>query len=149
MKRFLILFLILGLVFGSIATADAGKKKKKKKKPPPPYTVEGTYDVPAIGTAGAGISTQGLSFPSNDTHVWVTVEITDDVSPTAHGSFSWDTDGDDISDTGFVVCGSTPEPVQVPPNTTINAFIWGLPGPDCPTGFSTSGTVKMTFSAIP
>lgn len=147
MKRAIVLSLILGLVFGSIATAEAGKKKKKK--PAPPYTMEATYDTPAIGTAGAGVSTQGISFPSSETHVWVTIEITDDVSPTAHGSFSWDTDGDGVSDTGFVVCGSTPEPVNVPANTTINGFIWGLPGPDCPTGFSTSGSVKATFSATP
>lgn len=149
MKRFLVLFLILGLVVGSVATAEAGKKKKKKT--PPPYTMEVTYTQPAVGTAGAGVTFEALSFPTNETHVFMDLEITDNVSPMAHGSFSWDTDGDPLgaADTGITVCGSTPEPVSVPTNTEIIGFMWLLPGPDCPMGFSTGGTIKATFSVTP
>ena len=144
MKRFLVLFLILGLTVGSIATAEAGKKKKKEPKP---YTMTGTYSNPAIGTAGAGVGTP-VGFTSSATNTFMSVEIADDASPTPYGDFSWDTDGDGISDTGVTVCGTEAKDLQVPPNTQINAFMWALPSPFCP-GFSTSGTIKATFSATP
>lgn len=50
MKRILILTMVLGLVLGSIASAEA---KKKKKKPAAPVrierVVEYAYDAPGIG----------------------------------------------------------------------------------------------------
>lgn len=146
MKRIVISVLVLGLVFGAVATAEAGKKKKKKK--PAPYTMEAVYDNPAIGTAGAGISFGAPSFASNATNTFMSVEIADDASPTPYGDFSWDTDGDGVNDTGVTVCGTEAKDLQVPPDTTITAFMWALPSPFCP-GFSTSGTIKATFSARP
>jgi hypothetical protein len=143
MKRFLVLFLILGLTVGSIATAEAGKKKKAPK----PYTMTGTYDSPAIGTAGAGAGTP-IGFTSSATNIFMSVEIADDTSPTPYGDFSWDTNGDGINDTGVTVCGTEAKDLQVPPNTQISAFMWALPSPFCP-GFSTSGTITATFSATP
>ena len=144
MKRFLVLFLILGLTVGSIATAEAAKKKKAPK----PYTMTGTYDNPAIGTAGAGISLGAPGFTSSSTNVFMTVTIEDSSSPMPYGDFSWDTDGDGTNDTGVVVCGTEAKDLQVPANTTITAFMWALPSPFCP-GFSTSGTITATFSATP
>lgn len=145
MKRILVLSVVLGLIFGAVASAEAGKKKKSKT--PPPYTMEARYDNPAIGTAGAGAGTPS-TFASNSTNTFMSVEIADDNSPTPYGDFSWDTDGDGINDTGHTVCGTEAKDLQVPPNTTIAAFMWALPSPFCP-GFSTSGTIKVTFSAVP
>lgn len=143
MKRLFVLSLVIGLIFGSIATAEAGKKKKAPK----PYTMTGTYSSPAIGTAGAGAGTP-VSFSSSATNTFLSVEIADDTSPTPYGDFSWDTDGDGINDTGVTVCGTEAKDLQVPPSTQISAFMWALPSPFCP-GFSTSGTIKATFSATP
>lgn len=147
MKRAIAVALALGLLGGAmVAPAEAGKKKKKKK--PAPYTLEVAYDNPAIGVLGAGVSFGGPSIASNATNVYMSVEIIDDISPTAHGEFSWDTDGDGINDTGVTVCGKTDEPVKVPANQTMVGFMWLAPSPDCP-GSSTSGIVKATFSATP
>lgn len=145
MKRFLILFLILGLTVGSIATAEAGKKKKKAPKP---YTMTATYDQPAIGTAGGGISFGAPAFASSSTNVFLSVKIEDAASPTPYGDFSWDTDGDGVNDTGVTVCGTEANDLQVPANMEISAFMWALPSPFC-AGFSTSGTITATFSATP
>jgi hypothetical protein len=49
MKRSIVLFLVLGMIFGSIASAEAAKKKKPKKVS---RTVEGSYDAPALIVAG-------------------------------------------------------------------------------------------------
>ena len=50
MKRYVILLLVVGLVAGALAPAQAAKKKKKKKKPVP---VDLTYKV--VGADGACI----------------------------------------------------------------------------------------------
>lgn len=144
MKRFLVLFMILGLIGGSIATAEAGKKKKAPK----PYTMTGVYDQPAAGTAGAGLSLGAPAFTSSSTNVFMSVTIADGASPIPYGDFSWDTDGDGTNDTGVTVCGTEAKDLQVPANTTITAFMWALPSPFC-AGFSTSGTITATFSATP
>lgn len=147
MKRAIAVALALGLLGGAlVGPAEAGKKKKKKT--PPPYTLEVAYDQPAIGVLGAGISFGGPTIASNTTNVYMSVEIIDDVSPTAYAEFSWDTDGDGINDTGVTVCGKTDEPVEVPANQSMTGFMWAIPGPDC-AGSSTSGIVKATFSAKP
>ena len=146
MKRTLSVLLACGLVVGAFVAAPA--EAKSKKKTPKPYTITGTYDSPAIGTAGAGVTLGGMSFASSETNTYMTVEIEDAVSPVPYGDFSWDTDGDGISDTGVVVCGTEVKNLEVPPSTTINAFMWALPSPFC-AGFSTSGTAKVTFSATP
>lgn len=143
MKRILVLMLISGLIFGSIATADA-----KKKKAPKPYTMTGTYDQPAVGTAGTGVVFGAPAFNSNTTNVFMTVKIEDAASPMPYGDFSWDTDGDGVDDEGVTVCGTEAKDLQVPPNTSISAFMWALPSPFC-AGFSTSGTITATFSATP
>ena len=146
MKRAFAVVLSLGLLAGAmIAPADAAKKKKK---PAPPFTMEVRYENPAIGTAGAGLSLGGPALATNATHVYVSIEIVDDVSPTAYGDFSWDTDGDGIADTGITVCGKTEEPVEIPANTAMTGFMWLAPSPFC-AGASTAGTVKATFSATP
>lgn len=147
MKRFVILALVLSLASAS-AVSTTAQAKKKKKKAPKPYTMTATYDQPAIGTAGAGVSSGGPAFTSSATNVFMSIEIADDASPTPYGDFSWDTDGDGVNDTGVTVCGTEAKDLQVPANTAITGFMWALPSPFC-AGFSTSGTVEATFSATP
>lgn len=147
MKRTVVIALLVGLIAGAFFAAPADAKKKKKKAPAP-YTMQGTYDQPALGTAGAGVTLGGMSFTSSDTNTFMTVEVADTVSPVPYGDFSWDTDGDGVNDTGVVVCGTETKNLEVPPNTQITAFMWALPSPFC-AGFSTSGTAKVTFSATP
>jgi hypothetical protein len=147
MRKTISVLVALGLVASAFAAVPADAKSKKKKTPKP-YTINGTYDQPAIGTAGAGVTLGGMTFTSSDTNTFMTVEVTDGVSPIPYGDFSWDTDGDGVSDTGVVVCGTEAKNLEVPPNTTITAFMWALPSPFC-AGFSTSGTAKVTFSATP
>jgi hypothetical protein len=145
MKKSLVTLLVLGLVFGSlVGSAEA----KKKKKAPKPYTITATYDQPAIGTAGAGVTLGAPSFASSATNVYVDVEITDGASPVPYADLSWDTDGDGVNDTGVTVCGTEAKDLVVPPSTSITAFMWAAPSPFC-AGFSTTGTIKATFSATP
>jgi hypothetical protein len=146
-KRAIAVAISVGLLAGAMAVpAEAGKKKKKKT--PPPYTMEVRYENPAIGTMGAGLSLGGPVINSSADHVYVTIEILDDASPTGYGDFSWDTDGNGVADTGITVCGQTEEAVEVPANTALTGFMWAVPSPACP-GASTSGTVKATFSTTP
>lgn len=145
MKKMLSIIVMALLVGSAFAAAPA---QAKKKKAPKPYTMEGRYDNPAVGTAGAGLVLGAMQFSSNATNTYMTVVVDDDVSPVPYGDFSWDTDGDGVNDTGVTICGEETKNLEVPANTTITAFMWALPSPFC-AGFSVSGTAKVTFSATP
>lgn len=144
MKKILSVALIATAVAGFVAPASAGKKKA-----PPSFTTVLTYTRPAPGSGGNGVGTEGLSLTSTSKHFYLTVEIADDASPTGNASISWDTDGDGVGDTAITVCGKTEGSVEVPANTTFTVYPWLLPSADCPTGFSTTGTITATFSAKP
>ena len=143
MRKTLTTILATCLVFGAFAAPSAEAAKKKKPKV---MKFELPYGGPAIGTAGAGGCSGCPSFSTPSHQSYATISVADDTFPTAHVSFSWDTNGDGVSDTGFVVCGATTESVAVPPSTTVNVFPWALPGPDCPTGASSSGTIAIELS---
>ncbi|HWC14692.1 MAG TPA: hypothetical protein VG929_08855 [Actinomycetota bacterium] len=149
MKKLLVLLMVLGLIAGSIATAEAGKKKKKKA--PAPRVMEVRYENPAIGINGVGGVCSGCpQIAVGAEERFISVEVKDDVSPVPAMRFSWDTDGDGRNDTGVVVCGSkTDAPLEVPPGVSMTAFPYLLPGPACPTGFAVSGSIKITFTATP
>ena len=145
MKKILSVVLIGAAVAGGlIAPASAAKKK-----PPPSFTSVLTYTRPAPGSGGNGVGTEALSLTSTSKHVYLTVEIADDISPTGNAGISWDTNGDGVGDTSITVCGKTEGSVEVPPNTTFTVYPWLLPSADCPTGFSTTGTITATFSTKP
>jgi hypothetical protein len=151
MKKTLVLLVALGLIAGSFAAPATAKKKKKKKPVRVERVVEARYEFPAgIGSSSIGGACSGCpAFPNSPDELYVAVEVTDDASPTAGVSFSWDTDGDGVSDTGFEVCGATDGFIEIPSSVSITAFPWILPGADCPDGVSTSGTIKVTFSNMP
>ena len=144
MKRIMVLMLVTGLVFGSIATAEAGKKKKK------PYVrvVEGTYDNPAPGIGGivtlngAG-GTLEVATAANES--FMSVEITDDSGQDAYFGIAAD---------GTIIgggCGKTEEPFQITGGVAHNITVTIGPGFEDPTcaGIATSGTIKVTLTEVP
>jgi hypothetical protein len=145
MRKALASALTLGVLAGALIapSAEAGKKAKRVER-----KVKIPYDNPAIGVAGIGACSGCPQIATGPKDLYASVKAIDDVSPTAYVDISWDTDGDEINDTGFVVCGKTEEPQPIPGGTTLVAFPWVFPGPDC-LGFSTSGTLKITFSNLP
>lgn len=156
MKRFLVLFLILGLTIGSIATAEAGKKKKKRPAAPAKITreAESVYDTPAIGhpdlVVGCSGSTGCASFALGADETYISLEIVDSAGLPVYGSASQDLDGDQLGDEGFNFCGKTTEPMLVTPGVQLNIFISAAGGtnPPCP-GAATSGVVKAVISNMP
>ena len=143
MRKIMTLVLSAALVAGAFGApaAEAGKKKAK------PREATGAYANPAFGSSDAGGGCLGCpSFGTSTNENFVMVEFTDATGLPVPASVSWDTDGDGISDTGFEVCGTTPEPVPIDGGQTLNVFPWVLPSSTCPTGTATEGTVKMTFT---
>lgn len=149
MKRTLVGLLVVGLVAGALSAPAAGKKKKKKPKRVE-RTVTVTYDQPAIGSPGLTGVTFQPGIANAPEEVWLSVVQQDAVSPLPFVRLAWDTDGDGTSDTGLTVCGGqTEEPIAIPGGITINIFPYVAPGPQCTTGFNTTGTIEFTFSNLP
>ena len=155
MKRVLVLILALGLVFGSIATADAGKKKKRKKPAKIEREAQGSYDAPTPVAAGGCAQTGAVgcvTIPSGPDEIYVTATVTDQTGTPVPVSVQADLDGNNQSDTtygGF--CGSTAEPILIDAGATIQFWVGITPGSvalACP-GFATSGTVDVVFSNMP
>jgi hypothetical protein len=147
MKRTVTTLLVLGLVAGSLAAPAAAKKKKPKRVE---RTLEVRYDQPAIGSPGAGGVTIQPSITSGTSEIYISVEQTDDVSPLPFVRLAWDSNGDGENDTGFTVCGGKTEaPMPIPGGTEFSVFPYVAPGPQCPTGFNTMGTIVFTFSNLP
>ena len=138
------------------------KRKKCKKKPQPVEetgfiagrVVEIQYTGSAIGSPDtpATVYPTGPIFPVNFVpgvgEVLATIEIIDDAGPNASAGFSYDSDGDGLNDTGFDVCGSTEEPVEVIPGTQYNIFPYLLPSTGCTDAVATSGTIIVTFNKV-
>ena len=146
----------------------AKKKKKCKKKGGseasaepaaggefvPGRVVEIMYTGSALGSPDtpATIYPTGPVFPVNFVpgagEVLAMIEIVDDVGPNASSGFSYDSDGDGLNDTGFDVCGSTEEAVEVIPGTQYNIFPYLLPSTGCTDAVATSGTITVTFNKV-
>lgn len=148
MRKIISVVLTIVVLAGVIAV-PAAAGKKKQKKPTTPYTSVLTYTRPALGSGGIGLGTEPLTLSSTATHTYVSIKVADDVSPMGNVTLGWDTDGDTVADQAIAVCGATTDPLKVPASTTFTVFPWLLPSPDCPTGFSTSGTITATFSVTP
>lgn len=154
MKRSLILLLAIGLLLGSIATAEAGRKKKPKRVE---RVVEVTYGAPAIGVGALGVgaclgatNSCGL-VPTGPDDLFMKVEVTDASGTTTQIDLGQDTDEAALgteTDLG-TVCGASTEPIAVQAvGSPITTFPWAVGGPDCP-GVGTTGTIKFTFSNMP
>lgn len=141
------------------AEAERGKSAKCKKKSKkcttgfvPGRVVELRYESSAIGGSDTpalypGGALSPINFVPGMGEEVATIEIIDDVSPNASVGFSWDSDGDGLNDTGFDVCGSTPEPVKLE-SFQHNVFPYLLPSTTCTDGVATSGTIIVTFNKV-
>ena len=146
MKRTLVLFMIVGLAFGSFTVADAKKKAKRTER-----VVEARYEAPAaIGVGGIGGACSGCpALPNGPGETWMKVEVIDDSLPIAGVELSpGDNDGDGFQDPGWFVCGES-EWIQITESSAMQSFPWVISGPDCPGGGATSGTIKITYSNMP
>ncbi len=155
MKKFVVLAAVAGLLVGSLAApADAQKKKKKKGPQRTEREVSSDYLAPAIGTADVGGACPGATnscgtFTATAEELYIKVVIDDAAGGPVAASVSWDTDGDDINDTGFTLCGETRGFLPIDNRFEINVFPWALPSSSCPDGHATMGTITATFSNLP
>jgi hypothetical protein len=162
MKQFLILFTVLGLFAGSVATAEAATKKKRIRVE---RTVEGSYDtqwVPFSGlVTGRSCAQSGavgcLPIQTRARESHLTAKVSD-----AHGQpvlvtvSSWKATGTGSGE--WVVhgafCGETKEPMSFPAGVelvfTIGIF-WYMDWPalSCHPMFGTTGTISVTLSNVP
>ncbi|MDQ3964560.1 MAG: hypothetical protein M3277_11725 [Actinomycetota bacterium] len=149
MKRLIAASLVLGLMFGAVATAEAAKKKKKKPAPVRiERVVEGTYDNPAPGVGGVvTLNGAGGTFdaPSGPGEYYMSVEIIDDSGQQTYFGIAADST---IIGGG---CGKTETPFEITPGVAYNITVTmgpGLKAPSC-AGVATTGTIKVTFSNTP
>ena len=135
------------------------KNKKKCKKPAtgefvPGRVLEIEYTGSAIGSmdSPATIYPFGPLFPVNFVpgagETQAMIEIVDAAGPNASAGFSYDSDGDGLNDSGFDVCGTTEEPVEVLEGMQYNIFPYLLPSTSCTDAVATTGTITVTFNAV-
>lgn len=136
MTRLTAASLAFGLVISGASTAVAAPKAK----PPRVRVVDVAYSSPSAWYAGPCLSCPDVSMRSWERYV--SVEVIDDVSGTGHLDVIWEGEGHPE----LVVCGETEKPTEVPPGSELTMYPWAHPGDACPTGFTTSGVVRFTFS---
>lgn len=157
MKRFLILFMILGLIAGSVATAEAEKGQKSTRTE---RTVEGSYATQFVPFnvwcerhGGVGC----VTIPTRKHEAFLTGKVVD-----AHGQpvlvQVWgagsDRPGDWIEYGSF--CGETDEPIAFDRGVDVYLVVgyWWLTDlapslETCRPMFGTTGTVSVTLSNLP
>jgi hypothetical protein len=153
MKRFLVVFLIVGLFAGSVATAEAKRKKPTRVE----RTVEGNYGaLPQFGcNVDIGSFAWCMVVDTRPTEAFFTAKVTD-----AHGQpvFVQVIDGGGGRIGTF--CGETTRPVSFDAGSSLEFRIeptpyffsnWGTEwlGPlDCPYRIKTSGSISVTLSNV-
>ena len=150
-KRLLTLVLVLGLITGAVATAEAKKKPKRTSR-----TVEGSYDSPVLGIyARCGEPGVGCtSFSAGSNERFVTAKVQDAhslpvyvlVRSAASGAFGEGTE------TFGEFCGETTEPIAIPPGGKLEFMVGAAASVylySCEPGVATSGTITATFSNLP
>ena len=144
MKRALVLFLVLGIVVGGFATAEAKKKKKKK---PAPRVVTADYAPLSDGGqiilnvgAAPGASLTQVSFVPTTKERKVSIAMTDDSGLPARGRVT-----QAEADLSGIFCGKTDAPVSIAPGVEISVEVFsGVCGSGAAVG--SEGTIKATFS---
>ncbi len=153
MKRFLILFLILGLVAVSMATAEAKKPRNRVER-----TVEGSYNTQFVPYGGLVANTCDnatgcVIIDTRRDEAYFTAKVAD-----AHGRpvlvtvFSYDSAG--YGRVYGTFCGETEEPIPFDRGDGLwfSPGYWdpGLPNwASCSPGFGTTGTIRVTLSNLP
>ncbi len=157
MKRFLILFMVLGLIAGTALSAEAKRASRKRVE----RTVEGSYGPsPALVEISRCDDASGASdcvvVGSRPTETFFTANVTD-----AHGRPVYvEVSGGGIN-RGTSFCGETSRPIYFDPGSTLEFRFeptpyfwstWGIDwtGPlDCPYRIKTTGTITVTLSNLP
>lgn len=146
MKRFLILSLVVGLIGGSVATAEAKGKKRPTRVE---RTVEGSYGpypAPVTGCNEPLGYFSCLRVQTRPTEAFFTAKVTD-----THGQPVLFHAG------GANFCGETPEPIPFSPGTELHFHVAEPEWPtsdaflrDCRTNrVKTIGTISVTLSNLP
>ena len=149
MKRFLIMFMILGLLVGSVATAEAGKKKKKPVRIE--RVVEFVYQCPCPGVIQLGSLTGGDPnlgggiIPVGADDVYLTGEAVDATGGAVAVNIQQD-DGTGANAPTGTFCTTTDAPMPLVLGREIRVFI-GNPT-ICPSA-SVGGTITFTLSNLP
>lgn len=150
MRKTITMLLTASLAVGAFTApmAVAGKKKKAVIR-----KATASYDTPAIGHPDVAVACSGANgcaaFGVGPKEHFAAFKVTDDAGLPVYVNGGQDLDGDNLADTSFSFCGSTPKPVAVEPGYTINLFISAAPGggtSPC-AGVGTSGTVDGLFSS--
>ena len=147
MKKILVAGLAASLVFGSLASAEAGKKKKPKRIE---RVEEQTYIAPAyFYWAPSGDNIGGVKFATGPEDKFVSIEIEDATGMDVSASVGQDPEGDGtVSTTPF--CTSTEEPLPIEPGLEVTVFVFVGPCTQPPgPAVATQGTVIGTFSNLP
>jgi hypothetical protein len=153
MKRFLIMFIVLGLIVASVATANAKKRPARAER-----SLQGSYNTQFVpfsslvrhtctrSGAGGCVTVQTRSRESS-----LTAKVSD-----AHGQPVLVTVTGPGSNTQWIeygtFCGETDQPISFDPGVELAFHIgyWDpyLPTPwaDCPPGFGTTGKINVTLT---
>jgi hypothetical protein len=156
MKRFLVLLMVLGLIAGSVTTAEAKRTRKPRRIE---RTVEGSYGAlpaPVTGCNEPLGSYSCMVVDARPTEVFFTAKVMD-----AHGQPVYvqvvNGGGGDIG----AFCGEMTRPISFDPASGLEFRIepqpyfwshWGLDwlGPmNCPYRVKTTGTISVTLSNLP
>lgn len=160
-KRILILMMVVGLVFGSIATADA---KKKKKVPTAPVRIERVveipYDHPSVGAVvlgrGGGYPVgfpEAMEIPVSSEETYFKIEVTDQSGQKVAGYIGQgDVDGNGLNDDLYGdFCGAHPEalPLAAPGMPIVGVYAYSGTCADGTPSVMTTGVIKITLSNMP
>ena len=149
MKRFLIMFMVIGLIAASVTTAGASKRPKRVER-----TVEVSYDAPFVPMTWCGdwigLTAGCLDVQARKTEAFFTAKATDVHGlPVAVAVYS--SDGYDYG----VFCGETSISKGFEPGSRLT-FVVGPHWPVVPTdprcpmaNAATTGTISVTFSNRP
>ncbi|MDQ3646508.1 MAG: hypothetical protein M3345_06165 [Actinomycetota bacterium] len=150
MKRSMILFMVLGLIAGSVATAEAEKRKKPARVE---RTVEGSYGFfpfPAGCNDPLG-PWACLIVDSRRTERFFTAKVTDTHDQPIFVEVRSFPGGRVVA----AFCGETTEPIAFPRGSSLEFEIGvsrslNVVGPDCPANrVKTIGTISVTLSNVP
>jgi hypothetical protein len=152
MKKSVVVLLVLGLIFASLA--GSAEAKKKKKKPPVPAKVERVVDFsyvcpcPGLYQFGSATGTNlgGGPIATGADDIYLAGEVKDTAGQPVAVSIEQDVDGDGLNDAVGDFCGKTDQPIAINPGLEIRVFI-GDPS-ICP-GPAAGGSVHFTLSNMP
>ena len=142
-KRILILFLVLGVVVGSLTTATAAKKKKPKPRVVmADYAPDPTGSLIRVDVGTPGTSFAQVPFAPTATERKVSVAITDDSGQLVRGRVR-----QADSDMSGYFCGKTSAPVRIAAGAEILVEVFsGTCSSGTGVAAATQGTITATFT---